>query len=121
MVLVSIERLLEAVGYPKGETSLRDGFTVLQVDGWELQVREDRGRLVLSHSLGAVSAEKLRELATLAAGRILREEAVLAWDPASGAPLLWQAVPSSATSEQLRRVFEVFCSSCEWWDERLKS
>ena len=57
----------------------------------------------------------MARLAGYAAGRILKEEAVLAWDPEAECPILWQDVSESASAEQLKIAFEVFCASCDWW------
>lgn len=114
-----IDRLVKAVGYPSDEVSSDAGVVVLTVDGRQVRAREVRGRLILSFSLGNPQDETLQQLATYATGRMLREEASLAWDPAAKELVVWQAVPAQATDELLRRVFEVFCVSCDWWNERL--
>lgn len=115
----SIDRLLKAIGYPPDEVKSDGGSVVLVVDGREVRVRDRRGRLVLSLSLGNPPDETLQQLATYATGRMLREEATLAWDSSAQELLLWQAVPAQATDELLVRVFEVFCASCDWWSERI--
>lgn len=114
----AIDRLVKAVGYPSDEVSSDAGATVLAVDGRRIRVVDVRGRLVLSLALGSQSDEGLRQLAAYAAGRMLREEATLAWEPDRRELILWQAVPATAGDELLRRVFEVFCASCDWWAER---
>lgn len=115
-----IDRLPKVIGYPADEVKSEGGSIILIVDGHAVRVSERRGRIVLSLSLGNPPDEEVRQLATYATGRMLREEATLAWDPAAKELLIWQAVPATATDELLRRVFEVFCASCDWWDERLK-
>ena len=55
-------------------------------------------------------------LARYAAGRMLREDATLAWD--NGA-FLWQDVPAGANSAEMARDFERFMDSCDWWRERV--
>lgn len=115
-----IDRVPKAIGYPPDEVKSGGGSVTLIVDGHAVRVSERRGRLMLSFSLGNPPDETLRQLATYATGRMLREEAALAWDPAAKELLIWQAVPATATDELLRRAFEVFCASCDWWDERLK-
>ena len=115
----AIDRLVQAVGYPSDEISSDAGATVLTVDGRRIRVVDVRGRLVLSFSLGNPPDETLQQLATYATGRMLREEATLAWDSSAQELLLWQAVPAQATDELLVRVFEVFCASCDWWSERI--
>ena len=114
-----VDRLPKAIGYPPDEVKSAGGSVALIVDGHEVRVSDRRGRLVLSFSLGNPPDEELRQFATFATGRMLREEAALAWDPVARELVLWQAVPAQATDEQMRRVFEVFCVSCDWWGERL--
>ena len=115
-----VDRLPKAIGYPSDEVKSDGGSIVLVVDGREMRVSERRGRLILSFSLGNPSDEDLRRFAAYSTGRMLREEAALAWDPAARELVLWQAVPAQATDARLRLVFEVFCSSCDWWGERLE-
>ena len=117
--MIASERLIEAIGYPQDEVSPAGGARVLKVDGWRLKVWEERGRLVMGRHLGEVSDEALHRLATLATGRLLREEAVLAWDPEAGEPLLWQAVAADAPAPTLKLAFEAFCTSADWWAARL--
>ena len=114
----AVDRLLKAIGYPLDEVLSEGESVVLKVDGREVRVRELRGRLVLSLSLGTPSDEGLRQLAAFAMGRMLREEAVLAWDPERRELILWQSVPATATDDLMRRVFEVFSASCDWWADR---
>jgi len=122
----SINRLAEVMGYPD---AVPDGALsyVFSVDGGDVLARESVGRIVLSRVLwraaDAVDAfdERLPvDLAGYAAGRILREEAVLAWDPQEEAIFLWQDAPISLSDERLRRLFEVFMTSCDWWLDRVK-
>ena len=121
----AIGRLAEAIGYPE---TVPDGMSafVFAVDGSEIAARESRGRLVLERCLwepsddDEIAARVPAMLARYAAGRILREEATLAWDPARAAAILWQDIPASAPNDRLRRFFEVFAASCDWWDDRVK-
>lgn len=114
----AVDRLLDAIGYPLDEVLSEGESVVLKVDGREVRVRELRGRLVLSFSLGTPSEEGLRQLASFAMGRMLREEAVLAWDPERRELILWQSVPVTAAGDLMRRIFEVFLASCDWWADR---
>lgn len=116
----SVTRLLTAIGYPEGEASPVGGVSSLLVDGMTIKATEESGRLLLSYSLGAPDEASLRRLAGFAAGRILKEEATLAWDPSLGELMLWQGVPANAAAEVLRRFFEVFSASCDWWRDRLR-
>ena len=60
-------------------------------------------RLVLSQRLTG-DADKLPALAGFAAGRMLREEAVLAYG--DGAAFLWQDAPADAGEQALVRLFD---------------
>lgn len=115
-----VDRLPKVIGYPSDEVKSDGGSVTLIVDGHAVRASDWRGRLMLSLSLGNPPDEDLKRFASYATGRMLREEAALAWDPAAKELLIWQAVPATATDDQLRRVFEVFCASCDWWGERLK-
>ena len=113
--VTTFERLAAAIGYPSDEISPVNGVLSLLVDGAKVEVREAGGRMVFSRSLGKFDDDSLRRLAGYAAGRVMKEDAVLAWEPASDDLFLWQDVPTSASDVQLRRVFDVFCASCDWW------
>lgn len=114
------ERLLRAIDYPGDYPPGGRPFTLV-VDGGEMVLSEQDGRLMLQKTLRRPDGEPadLAQLAGYATGRMLREEAVLAWDPQEEAPVLWQDVPAEASEEVLRRFFEVFATSCEWWMARL--
>lgn len=112
------DRFAAAIGYPTDELSPGGGALTLRVDGGEMEVREEDGRFVLSRRLGSFDDAGMLRFAGYAAGRMLKEDAVLAWDPATAGLILWQDAPSTASDGQLRRVFEVFCASCDWWLER---
>ena len=47
--------------------------------------------------------------------RILKEEAVLAWDERASVCILWQDVQDNAEGAELTRFFESFMDSCDWW------
>lgn len=118
-----IERLLAAIGYPERISHGSVSFT-LRVDGVEVFAEEVGGRLVLSHAL-ADDAALLHVLAVYAAGRMLMEDATLAYGslPASGASglraFLWQDAPADADSHAMLRLFESFMDSCDWWRARV--
>ena len=113
--LKSFDRLVAAIGYPSDEVLSENGVLQLLVDGEKIEVREGEGRLVLSRALGPFDDAGMQRMAGYASGRMLKEDAVLTWDPASDGLVLWQDVPSGASDGQLKRVFEVFCASCDWW------
>ena len=115
------ERLLQAIGYPMGEIPPGGAVMPLKVDGRDFLVREDAGRLVLSCVLLAEpDEESLARCSGYAVGRMLKEEAVLAWDPASASLILWQGVSAGASDAVLRRFFEVFATSADWWFARTR-
>lgn len=116
----ALERLLKAIEYPVEALPDARSFT-LSVDGGEMTLSARDGRLMLSKVLRRPDGEPV-DLATLAgyaAGRMLREEAVLAWDPDLESPILWQDVSADVGAAVLIRFFEVFATSCEWWMARL--
>ena len=112
----AIDRLLEAIGYPERASGGAGSFT-LQVDGGEIAALDAGGDLRLVCRLTDDAAE-LPRLAGYAAGRMLREEAALACDR-EGA-FLWREIPAAADAHALRRIFETFCDSCDWWRARLE-
>ena len=116
MAKTAIERMAEAIGYPDrmSEGAL---LATLRVDGAEVTAAVTGERLVLSQRL-TDDADKLPLLAGYAAGRMLREEAVLAYG--DGAAFLWQDVSARAGDQALVRLFESFMDSCDWWRARVE-
>lgn len=114
MPKTAIERLAEAISYPD---RMPEGAlaAMLRVDGSEVSAAVAGDRLVLSQRLTG-EADKLPALAGYAAGRMLREEAVLAYG--DGAVFLWQDASTSASEQALVRLFESFMDSCDWWRAR---
>ena len=118
MTNASVQRFLEAVGYPEKAPVGAVSFAVL-VDGGEVRVRAESGRLFFSRAL-ACGEDELPRLAALAPGRVLREEAVLAAEPGpGGGAFLWRDVPADASPAAMQRAFESFCDSCDWWLDRV--
>lgn len=116
----ALERFVQVLGYP-GSVPVGARTFTLVVDGGEIEAEERDGRLVLTKALCAAEEEAdLAALAGYAAGRMLKEEAVLAWDAVREAPILWQDVAAGAGAAQLRRFFEVFAASCDWWEARAR-
>ena len=111
-----VDRLLTAIGYPDRAPRGALLFTLL-VDGAEIVASVEGGSLRLTCRLAGDSAQ-LPRLAEYAAGRMLREDAVLACDP-SGA-FLWRDFNGGADRRTLRRGFEDFADSCDWWRARLE-
>ena len=110
-----LEHFLRSVGYPDRVQEGSSSFT-MRVDGMEVVAKEASGRIVLSYSLSGDSAI-VPTLCSYAAGRILREDAVLACDKSSA--LLWQDVSASSGEREMVRFFETFVDSCDWWRERV--
>lgn len=108
--------MAEAIGYPDrmSEGTL---LATLRVDGAEVTAAVTGERLVLSQRL-TDDADKLPLLAGYAAGRMLKEEAVLAYG--DGAAFLWQDVSARAGDQALVRLFESFMDSCDWWRARVE-
>lgn len=115
MTRTRLEHFLKSVGYPDRVQEGSSSFT-MRVDGMEVVAKEASGRIVLSYSLSGDSAI-VPTLCAYAAGRILREEAVLTCDKSSA--LLWQDVPASSSEREMVRFFETFVDSCDWWRERV--
>ena len=112
-----ISRLAKAIDYPDEVPDGARSF-VFRVDGEEILASSGEGSVRLVHDLGAKDSD-LPALADYAVGRMLREEAVLAAPPSEGSPFLWQEAPDSAGAQALRRFFESFMDSCDWWRARV--
>ena len=119
MAMTSIDRLAEAIGYPD-RVPAGARSAVFLVDGIEVNAREDSRRVVLSSNLD-VSDEWLPTAAEYAAGRMLGEEAVLAFDPRGAGAILWQEAPANSSQREFLMLFETFVDSCDWWQTRVKS
>ena len=119
------ERLLVAIGYPERMSQRDDPFT-LRVDGKEMFVEESAGRIILSIVL-TEDDSMLPLLATYAAGRMLHENATLAYGSLEGKTsklqknnvFLWQDASADADDRTLVRLFESFADSCDWWRARV--
>ena len=110
------DRLLVAIGYPERIPNTDAPFT-LRVDGREGLVEMSAGRIVLSVTL-TEDESMIPALAAYAAGRMLREEATLAYG--KGNVFLWQDAPADADDRALVRLFESFSDSCDWWLARVE-
>ena len=111
----SVKRLLVAIGYPERTSDIAVPFT-LRVDGMEVVAEEIAGRLVLSYAL-TDDDSLLPSLAAYASGRMLKENAVLAYGSPSA--FVWQDVPADAGDVEMTSFFEAFMDSCEWWKARV--
>ena len=105
--MTSAERLAKAIEYPE-ETSGSE--ITLLVDGGDVRVREEGGRIVLERVLCRPEDDSgaLARFAGFAAGRLLKEEATLAWDPNREAAILWQDVPASDSGHE---AYHAVCKS----------
>ena len=110
------DRLLVAIGYPERIPNTDVPFT-LRVDGKEVFVEQSAGRIVLSVVL-TEDESMIPTLAAYAAGRMLREEATLAYG--KGNVFLWQDASADADDRALVRLFESFTDSCDWWRARVE-
>ncbi len=110
-------RLLAAIDYPERPAAGAASVPLL-VDGCTIVAEDVDGRLRLVCRL-TDDADDLPRLAAYAAGRMLREDAALAVD-AAGA-FLWQEAPAGADAHRLRRLFEAFADSCDWWRARVEA
>ena len=111
----AIDRLAKAIGYPDRVPNGVVSFT-FRVDGAEIVAEEKDDRLVLSRVLSD-DATILPTLATYAAGRMLKEEAVLSYG--DGRAFIWQDASVDADAHDLLRLFETFMDSCDWWWARI--
>ncbi|MCQ2403964.1 MAG: CesT family type III secretion system chaperone [Lentisphaeria bacterium] len=112
----AIRHLCDAIEYPD-EVPEEDGVCLLRVDGGDVRALVRNGRLVLSKVISREEKDLVR-LAAFAAGRILREEAILAWDERAAVCILWQEISAEAESVELKKFFESFMDSCDWWQTR---
>lgn len=136
----ALGNFLRSIDYPEEAPAGAASFT-LQVDGGEI-IASDTGSAIRLVCRLADDAAELPRLAEYAAGRMLREDAVLAfgslevWKFGSleggvgqtSKPLnlqspdcafLWQEIPAAADALSMRRCFETFADSCDWWRARL--
>ena len=112
-----LDFFLKSIGYPDRAPEGSVSFT-LRVDGSEMRVEESAGRIVLSQVL-TEDDSLLPMLASYASGRMLREDATLAYG--SHSTFLWQDAPADADERTLLRLFESFADSCDWWRARVDS
>lgn len=112
-----ISRLARAIGYPETVADDIDVFA-FRVDGGAVIAEKTPYGLVLKKTL-EIPFENLNVFAAYAAGRMLREEAVLAWDDRAERALLWREIPGRADAQTMKEAFEEFADSCDWWIQRV--
>lgn len=112
-----IGQLASAIGYPE---QVPDQATVyaFRVDGEEYRAEVIGNRLVMKRVL-AIAETDLPRFAEYAAGRLLREEAVFAWDDRAEQAIVWQELPMQEPRSVIVSAFEDFIESCEWWLQRV--
>lgn len=115
----ALNALAKAIGYPE-EVPLGSASFAFSVEDGAVEATVANGRLILVRDLAAAADVDLAAFAGYAAGRVLREEAVLACDPATDRVILWQDLPAAADAALMRRFFEVFAASCDWWLARVR-
>ena len=113
----AIERLAAAVGYPEPVPDGAVSF-VFRVDDRPIRARMSGARLILQWDFP--EGASVETLAGFAAGRILREEAVLAWDSSMERLILWQSAAKGADERTLAGAFQSFLNACDWWAERVR-
>ena len=120
MAKTAIERFAAAIGYPERVPDGALAF-VFRVDGGEVHASVSGGRIVLAYKV-AENPERLPSLASYAAGRMLREDAVLAFGELGGSQcaFVWQDAPETSDERALARLFETFMDSCDWWRARVE-
>ena len=101
-------RLARAIGYPDA----------VAADATRVPLMEGGRALLRATVCAAPSDATLVSLAGFAAGRALREEAVLAYEPKEDAAILWQAAPADADALAMRSLFRAFTASWDWWRAR---
>ena len=111
-----IARLAAAIGYPVRVPDGALSFT-FSVDDDPIEARVVGGRLRLGWTFPKDAPASA--LAAFATGRMLREEAVVAWDPAAGRAILWQRAQSGADDRALVGMLQDFVNSRDWWKDRV--
>ena len=111
-----IGRLASAIGYPQVVPADAVEFS-FKVDDLEIDAIDLESRLVLLCEISR-NEEDFSRLATYAAGRILRDDAIVYWDERREAAMLSQEITSSASPVGFKNFFEAFAGSCDWWSAR---
>jgi hypothetical protein len=112
-----ISKLASAINYPE-KLSQDLSVYAFRVDGWEVVAEKIGNRIALKHYLD-IGVDDLPQFASYVAGRLLREEASLAWDESAQKALLWREISTNANLSEIKAAFEEFADSCEWWMQRV--
>ena len=112
MMVNLVQRLSELIGYPERVPEGAVSFA-FRVDDDPVETRMTGGALLMRWTFpGNAPVERLAEFA---AGRFLRETAVLAWDPVRERPFLWRLAAKGAGDRELVQTFREFLASRDWW------
>lgn len=112
-----IKRLATAINYPE-QVPDQALVYVFRVDEGSCVAEVIGGRLILKRVL-EISEAELEQFAGYAAGRLLREEAVFAWDDRTEQAIVWQELPMGGSTAEIVSAFEDFCDSYDWWQQRV--
>lgn len=112
-----ITKLANAIGYPDRVPSEAVVYA-FRIDGEEYIAEKMGARLIVRYWLN-IDEEELPKFAGFSAGRMLREEAVFAWDDRSERACLWQEMPMGGSVATIVAAFEAFLDACEWWQDRV--
>ena len=107
-----VERLGEAIGYPERVPEGAVSFA-FRVDDDPVEARVKAGTLLFKWTFPENAP--VERLAEFAAGRILRDPAVLAWDPVRERAILWWRTTKGADDRELVQAFRAFLDSRGWW------
>lgn len=111
----SIERFVKTIGYPIEEIERTEGPVSLLVDEMTIRVDIAKVGMVMRYVLGRTDEVNAALILGYAAGRILKEDAVVAYDPENDEIFLWSKIAANASEAKMTKVFEEFMTSCEWW------
>ena len=107
-----VQRMGELIGYPERVPEGAVSF-VFRVDDDPVEVRQKDGALVFKWTFPENAP--VERIAEFAAGRILRDRAVVAWDPFRERAILWQRTRKGDGERALVEAFRVFLGACDWW------
>lgn len=107
-----MERFGDLIGYPERVPAGAVSF-VFRVDGDPVEVRQKEGSLVFKWTFPENAP--VERIAEFAAGRILRDQAVVSWDPFRERVMLWQRTLKGADGAAQVAAFTAFLGACDWW------
>ena len=107
-----VERLGELIGYPERMPKGAVSF-LFRVDDDPVEVRAKAGTLLFRWTFPENAP--VERLAEFAAGRILRDPSVLAWDSVRERAILWRRTAKGAGDRELVQALQEFIGSRGWW------